>query len=585
MKKLGILTFLITIYLLGYAQNAPQQDMRTLVTINNKPISVAEFLYVYQKSNQSTAVEKETMDQYLERYIHFRLKVEEAQNRGMDTTESFRKELAGYRAQATTKYLRDEEAIDSLVRISYQRMAKMRRAAHIAIECHQDADDSTQQAALARITELRKKAVKNPQHFGELAKENSSDPSAKENMGELGWIIPFRYVYSFEDAIYNTPVGEVTPIFRSPYGWHIALVEEEDEAHEVHAAHIMKMAQQTNEEQVAKAKMAIDSIYALLMAGNDFGTVAKKLSDDKGSATRGGDLGWFSKGMMVKPFEDQAFTMQAGSISTPFQSQFGWHIIKLFDKRSLLPIDSLRDQILRNVQRDERMKEAEKSFIRKSRQEYHLNEDMADEDVMAYTDAHLEDKYPEFKNLVQEYHDGILLFGISMEEVWDKAQKDTAGLEQYFLQHKDQYTWDEPRYKGWIVYAKDAESMKRAELIIKTSDTDSVKNYIDQRINNDSVKLVKVVYGIWKKGKKPEVDKYAFRLKNDYTPSETFPVVKTVKGKVLKAPERYTDVHNSVANDYQDEMDKQWIQRLREKYTVQIDNDIFQQIKTQYTQD
>jgi len=585
MKKILIFSVLFaTIWSTQTVVAQTSSDHRTLMTINGKPVYVDEFLYVFQKSNQSSSVEKETMDQYLERYINFRLKVEEAISRGMDTTEAFRKELKGYRAQATPKYLRDNAAIDSLVRLSYQRMRNLRRAAHIVIECKEDASDSAQQVALHKIEYIRELAMENKSQFGELAQTYSSDPNAKENSGELGWITPFRYVYCFENAVYNTPVGEITEVFRSPYGYHIALVEEEDQmAQEVHAAHIMKMAQRGNEEQVAKAKDVIDSIYARLQAGDDFAETARNFSDDKGSAIRGGDLNWFGKGMMVKPFEDAAFAMQTGTVSEPFQSQFGWHIIKLYEKRDILPLDSLHDQVLRNVQHDERMKEEEKSFLRKTRQEYNLPATMTDEEVMDYADQHLEDKYPDFKNLVQEYHDGILLFGISMEEVWDKAGKDSTGLENYFQEHKTNYHWDEPRYKGYMVYARDKKSMQRAELIVKNSNPDSIKSFIDQRLNNDSVKLAKVVYGIWKKGKKPEVDKYIFRQKNDYTPTENFPFVKGVRGKIMKKPEHYTDVLNQVANDYQDMLDAQWVEILRQKYDVQVNDTLFQEIKKNYS--
>ncbi len=585
MKKILIFTMLFaTMWSTQTVVAQTSSDHRTLMTINGKPVYVDEFLYVFQKSNQSSSIEKETMDQYLERYINFRLKVEEAISRGMDTTEAFRKELKGYRAQATPKYLRDNAAIDSLVRLSYQRMRNLRRAAHIVIECKEDASDSAQQVALHKIEYIRELAMKNKSQFGELAQTYSSDPNAKENSGELGWITPFRYVYCFENAVYNTPVGEITEVFRSPYGYHIALVEEEDQmAQEVHAAHIMKMVQRGNEEQVAKAKDVIDSIYARLQAGDDFAETARNFSDDKGSAIRGGDLNWFGKGMMVKPFEDAAFAMQTGTVSEPFQSQFGWHIIKLYEKRDILPLDSLYDQVLRNVQHDERMKEEEKSFLRKTRQEYNLPDTMTDEEVMDYADQHLEDKYPDFKNLVQEYHDGILLFGISMEEVWDKAGKDSTGLEHYFQEHKTNYHWDEPRYKGYMVYAHDKKSMQRAELIVKNSNPDSIKSFIDQRLNNDSVKLAKVVYGIWKKGKKPEVDKYIFRQKNDYTPTENFPFVKGVRGKIMKKPEHYTDVLNQVANDYQDMLDTQWVEILRQKYNVQVNDTLFQEIKKTYS--
>ena len=152
--------------------------------------------------------------------------------------------------------------------------------------------------------------------------------------------------------------------------------------------------------------------------------------------------------MMVKPFEDAAFGMKVGEVSAPVRSQYGWHLIYK-EGRARYPtarLDALRYK--RQVKRDERAKEADKSFIRKTRAEYNLPAEMSDAEVKAYADEHLEEKYPELKNLVQEYHDGILLFEVSLREVWDKAAKDTAGLENFFKANKKKYTWDAPHWKG-----------------------------------------------------------------------------------------------------------------------------------------
>ncbi len=259
--------------------------------------------------------------------------------------------------------------------------------------------------------------------FFEVAKAESTDPSVADNGGELGWITPFRYVYPFENAVYTTPVGEITPVFRSAYGFHIAFVEEERDHEEVNAAHIMKMVPRGDEEADAVAKTAIDSLYALVKGGASFAEVAMTASDDKGSAMRGGDLGWFGRGYMVKPFEDAAFALKdSGDICEPFKSNFGWHFILMKGHRGIQPFGEMQAQILKNVQRDERMKEADRSFIEKTRAEYHLPAEMSDEDVRAYADAHLEEKYTDLRNLVKEYHDGILLFDVSLKEVWDKAK-------------------------------------------------------------------------------------------------------------------------------------------------------------------
>ena len=582
---------LLSIVLLAGSLMSFAQEDKVLLTINGEPVMLSEFLYIYEKNNQESSLEKKSMEEYLDLFINFKLKVTEAIAQGVDTTEAFAKELDGYRAQATPKYMQDNEAIDSLVTLSYNRKANIRRAAHIAIQCPMDADSATLAAAEAKIqlarervtTGVEKKVkkgrkwvtVREPEAFADVAREMTEDQAGKENGGELGWIEVFRFVYPFEDAVYTTPVGEVTKVFRSPYGLHIALVEEERPFEEVHAAHIMKMMPRGGEGTTAlDAKKQVDSLYQVVLAGADFAEVATANSDDKGSATRGGDLGWFGRGMMVQPFENITFDMTPGEISEPFPTRFGWHFVKLYDKRGIQPLDSMRQQLLSQVKRDARFQEAEKSFIKKTRAEYNLPAEMTDDEVRAYADAHLEEKYADLRNLVREYHDGILLFDVSLREVWDKANKDTEGLAAFFKANKKNYTWDEPRFKGYMIYAKDEVSAKAAKQIVKTANPDSVMSYIDQRINVDSVTYVRIEKGLWTKGKNGAVDKYGFKNKEaDYTPAEKFPIVVPV-GKVIKAPQEYTDVRGQVTTDYQDHLEKLWVAILREKYPVVVNEDV-----------
>lgn len=560
------------------------QEDKVLMTINGEPIMASEFLYIYQKNNQETTLEQKTMDEYLDLFINFKLKVAEAKAQGIDTTASFLKELSGYRAQATPKYLQDESALDSLVTMSYDHMTRDRRAAHIAIQCPPTASDSAEKAARQQLEKARKqllkvKGQKRAQLFEKLARQISTDPSVQDNGGELGWIAPFRYVYSFEEAVYGTKVGEVTPIFRTAYGFHIALVEEEKPHEEVHAAHIMKMVPRGNDSIKDVAEIVIDSIYQELQAGGNFEELAQRLSDDKGSAMRGGDLGWFGQGMMVRDFEDVAFSMKEGEISKPFASIYGWHIIKLYGRRPIQPLDSIRPQVMRSVQRDERMKETDKAFIRKTRSEYNLPKDMSDEDVKAYADSHLEEKYPEFRNLVREYHDGILLFEVSLREVWDKASKDSVGLERYFQAHRADYPWTEPKYKGYVVYCKDKNTMRAMKSIIR-SNPDSIDSYISQRINIDDQTYVKYNHGLWNKGQNKVVDRLGFKDKKaPQAETEEWPYVFCV-GQKLKAPATYLDERGKVTTDYQDYLEKLWIEQLRKKYEIKIDQAVFDELKS-----
>jgi len=586
MKKSILSILLLGASVFGFAQEDP-----VLMTINGEPVMLSEFMYIYEKNNQESSLEKKTMEEYLELFINFKLKVTEAIAQGVDTTEAFRKELNGYRAQATPKYMQDNAAIDSLVNLSYNRMAHPRRASHIAVQCPMDATPEAEAAAEAKINELRERVtvglpkevkkgrkkviVQEVEDFAAVAAAYSEDPAVAQNNGALGWIPAFRYVYPFEEAVYNTPVGEVSYVFRSPFGFHIAKVEEERDYEEVHASHIMKMTPAGDDARMAKAIQTMDSIYALATAeGADFAALAEEHSEDKGSAIRGGDLGWFGRGAMVQPFEDITFGLQEGAISKPFQTRFGVHISMLHGKRGIQPLDSIRSQVLRQVQRDQRMQIANQRFIEKARQEYNLPAEMSDADVKAYVDAHLEEKYPELRNLVREYHDGILLFDVSLREVWDKANQDTEGLAAYFKANKKNYTWDEPRYKGYVIYAKNEVAAKAAKQIIKNANPDSVMNILNARVNVDSVQYVKVEHGLWKVGKHAAVDKYGFKVKDaTYTPSEEFPIVEAV-GKVIKRPQTYEDERGKVTTDYQDYLEKQWIERLRAKYPVVVNKEV-----------
>ena len=561
-----------------------------LMTINGKPVSAEEFLYIYEKNNQAGALDPKTIDEYLDMFINFKLKVTEAESQGIDTTESFKNELKGYRAQATPKYLQDEAAMDSLIELSWRHMAKDRRAAHIAIQCPMNADSATEAEAWEKINIAYNRIVvghpvkprggkakrmkKDP--FAMVARDMSTDPNVQETGGELGWITPFRYVWPLEEAVYNTPVDSVSKPFRTQYGFHIVLVEEERDHREVKAAHIMKMVPADSLNDIKKAQ--IDSIVRIVTPEN-FADIAKAESDDRGSSARGGELGWFGLGMMVKPFEEAVFNMQVGELSQPVRTNYGWHIIYKQGERSIQPLDSMRTQLQRQVMRDERAKEADKSFARKTRAEYNLPESMSDAEVKAYADAHLEEKYPDLKNLVQEYHDGILLFEVSLREVWDKAAKDTAGLEAFFAANKAKYTWSAPRWKGYLIQAKDKKTALVAKAIIKSSNPDSIQSYIKRRINCDSTTYVKVQHGLWEQGKNAAIDKYGFKNKKaEFTPIEDLPVVQCV-GKKLKAPETWMDEKSAVVTDYQDWLEAEWIKALRAKYPVILNEEVWEAIK------
>ena len=585
MKKI----FLVLTAALLTAPLFSQTDDPVLFTLDGENVYASEFLYIYNKNNAETGVEQKTLSEYLDLFINFKLKVKEAEDRGLDTLTSFNKELASYRRQAIPRYMQDSALEEAMTRLTYEHLSKDRRCAHIAVECPMFADDSIEAAALAKIELARKRVTEGlpvkkgkkviagvPEDFGTVAREVSTDPSVADNNGELGWIVPLRYVWPFEKAIYETPVGSVTPVFRTQYGFHIALVEEERDHQEVCARHIMKMVPRNNDSIAETAKHEIDDIYKQLQEGKDFAEAARALSDDKGSAMRGGDLGWFARGMMVRQFEEAAFALDSGIISAPFRSRFGWHIVQNLGHRDIQPYSELREDLQQKVRRDERHKEVEKAFIEKIRKEYNLSDTVPDDVVRATEEANLENKYPELKNLMREYHDGILLFDISLSEVWDKASLDTAGITRFFNQHKKEYTWDKPRYKGRIVYCKDKSSMKAAKAILRSAKKDSIERYINNRINLDSTVYVRTEKGLWVQGANKVVDKLQWK-QGDWAPSEEYPLV-FLSGKVLKAPEEYLDERNAVVTAYQDYLEKLWIEELKAKHTVVLNKETLESL-------
>ncbi len=647
--------------------SASAADERVLLTIDGKPSTVEEFMYIYQKNNKETQLDQKSVDEYLDLFINFKLKVHEAEKQGIDTTAAFRKEFESYRNQATPKYMVDKASEEAIVQKAYARMLWDRKVRHIAIQCPPTATAEEEAAAKTKIERAyvrvttgepvtvgkgkRAKVVPGKvEDFEAVTLDMSEDPSVANNGGLIGWVTPFRFVYPFEEAAYNTPVGQVSDVFRSPFGYHILKVEEEAPHREIHAAHIMKMMPTNDLAAAAKAKFQIDSLYRVLKGGADFATTAINNSDDRGSATNGGDLRWFGRGQMVPQFEDVAFDMTTeGSFSEPVLSQYGWHIIQFLGARGTADLADIRDEVMQKIRRSEYRQLIEDAFVDKLKKEYNFvlhtealdtfytlvqaynvtdsafqaatapltgvlftfadktytqgdfarylyqnyfsqrasKEDLIDEkigyftarELRAHENSQLERKHPELRNLMQEYHDGILLFEVSLREVWDKASQDTTGITAFFEQNKKNYTWDEPRFKGYVVYCKDKSTMKAAKRIIKSAEPDSVAAYFDARLNIDSTQYVRFEHGLWKKGMNTAVDYYGFKDKKvKYTPTEEFPYVFTI-GKKLKAPQEYTDERGKVTSDYQDYLEKEWIKALREKYEVVVDQEVLNSIK------
>lgn len=450
------------------AVSAQAQTDPTLMTVNGIPVSRSEFEYSYNKNNSEGVIDKKSVEEYVDLFVNYKLKVVAALDERIDTTQAFLNEFAQYRDQQIRPMLITDEDVETEARQIYNRT----------------------------------------QHY----------------VDSLG--------------------GLVKP------------------------AHILlSLSQKADNAQQQAIKQRADSIYQALVGGADFADMARRFSDDKSTAPGGGELPWIQPGQTVKAFEQAAYALKVGEMSKPVLSDFGYHIILLKDKANFFPYDSLRADIITFIER---------RGIKESIMDRKVKElaTAAGKDTKTYMDDKAKEfaaKDAELNNLIREYHDGLLLFEISNREVWDRAAKDEAGLKNYFKKNKKKYAWEQPRFKGIAYRCRDKEDVKRVQKAIKKLPFDQWADCLRTTFNADSVLRIRVEKGIFKEGDNSLIDRDGFKKKGvAVTPLTDYPY-EAVYGKVLKAPKEYTDVKNQVTADYQDELEKAWVESLRRRYPVTID--------------
>ena len=336
-----------------------------------------------------------------------------------------------------------------------------------------------------------------------------------------------------------------------------------------HPAHILVLLRQkATAEQQEKARLKADSIYNVLQKkGSDFEAIARQCSDDKGSATRGGDLGWISKGQTLKEFESTVFGMKKGELSKPFLSPVGYHIVLLKDKGPFFPYDSVKADIERFIEqsnvRERIITQCIDSIAAAS------TPPLTPDQLVERKAKEMQAQNSDLRNLIREYHDGLLLYEISNRTVWDKASKDEKGLEAFFKKNKKKYAWDAPRFKGMAYHVKDEADVEAVKQAVKDLPFDQWAEKLRTTFN-DSIRRIMVVKGIFKKGDNALVDKEIFHADTLDKAPKGYPIAATY-GKVLKKPASYQDVRDLVVADYQDALEKQWVAQLRKKYAVKVD--------------
>ncbi|MCK5764743.1 MAG: peptidylprolyl isomerase [Bacteroidales bacterium] len=674
MKRISVKIFAFAIAaLITLSIQAQKEDKRVLISIDDEEISVSEFLNVYQKNNVDTDLsDKKSLQDYLELYINFRLKVKEARDLGMDTAKAFVEELDGYRKQLAEPYFNDQEVTDELLLEAYDRLMFDVRASHILIKIDENALPADTLLTYKKVMVIRERLMAG-EDFAGVAAELSDDPSARDrqaqgqvrkgNGGDLGYFTVFDMVYPFETGAYSTAVGEISMPVRTSYGYHLIKVTDKQEAlGKATVAHLyLAMPKNATASDSIRIEKEISVLYQRILEGEKFEDLVLEFSDDRGSKEKGGVLPRFGSNRMVPEFIVAVSNIQdSGDISQPVLTSFGWHILKLLDRQR--PGDYMVEviELKRKMTKDTRAMKSRETVIDRIKSDngfkeypenlqellsaidssfyarewsaekvaglnkklfqlggnkysqhdfaiyleekqtrrgttglevffYSQYSDYANKKCIDLEDSKLEEKYPEFRLLMAEYRDGILLFNLTDERVWSKAVKDTLGLQEFYTDNSGNYMWGE-RLEADIIILNDPameenvrgmismaveKKMSLREIGLDTTSGIFVQSSIYAKGDNDFIDKI-----AWKEGLSESIPLTKFNgLYDGRSHNESSIIFALVKS--LRAPEakQLNEARGLVTSDYQNYLEEEWIRTLKAKYTVVVHEEVLEDIQ------
>lgn len=619
-----------------------------IMTINGDDVTRSEFEYLYNK-NSRQQLNQQPIGEYVEMFKIYKLKVADAIAEGIDTTASFRNEFEGYRAELAAPYMIDSVYLKTLMQEAYERAKEEINVSHIMLFKGKDAVKNME---LRLQLDSIHSAIVAGADFEEMARTHSQDRGSASKGGNMGYITSMMYPYSFETVAYSLQPGEISGVVESPVGYHVIKLNARRPARgKVMVQHILKLVPETaTPDQQAAIKSQVDSLYNLAVAGENFDVLATKNSDDKGSARNGGKINWFGCGQMVAEFDSASFAMNIGEISQPVRTRYGWHIIKKVDAKPLATYAEMEKAIASRVSdsRDERSGMMDDHMFALYKKEYKLKENknllkeirayfsangidstfkatyntpaystvtlfeyaktkkvalseflsviknfsstntavateyfetqLADYQyacLREYVDSQLENEYPEFRNLVNEYRDGILLFEVSNRKVWDKAAKDTAGLNEFFNKNRRDYAWSVPHVKGYLVQVANDSIAE----IVRNRMNELGADTLVSTIKKEFPKKVKIDKILMAKGENAMVDNLAFGEAPVQPSNMNHSTYFLYDFVVLNEPEEVADVRGQVTSDYQNLLEEEWIEELKSKYPVTVNEKELKKIK------
>lgn len=622
-----------------------------LLVIHEREITRTEFQRLWEKNNLYT--EPLSLDEYMELFINFHLKVAHAREEGIHLEEDFRHELEGYRRRLAAPYLGDTATEEALVREAYERLQYDVNASHILIRLNPGYSPEDTLKALEKAMQIRERVVEG-ESFEEVARATSDDPSAKTNYGNLGYFTAFHMVYPFENAVYQSEPGELNMPVKTRFGYHIIRVNDRRKSRgELKTAHVMLGFNRYDE---SEAKEKVMQVYEDLLGGKSFELTAREHSTDMNSSAEGGVLPWFGAGRIVPEFEHAAFSLEKpGEISEPVRTAYGWHIIKLLDRRDIPPFDEIRRELLERIRDsgDERSQLIRSALVERLKNEWQFSENpgalevfysMADETIFTgswripegrplnqvlfsitgkrvtqkdfadfiyrnaprrnpwpideyiyslyhefvsqwlieHEDRNLENKYPEFRYLMHEYRDGMLLFEVTDRRVWSKAATDSAGLADFHAGNRNAYMWG-TRLPATIFSTEDARAARRGirragrSLRSDRRDNDWVTEPINRRSEDPVITYQK---GTFSRGDNPLTDRIEWTegVSEVFNDGGKLQFI-LIHGVLDPEPMTLEEARGNVLSDYQDYLEEEWVKELRSRYNVEIKRDVLSDIK------
>lgn len=591
---------------------AQKSKDKVLLKIDNTKVYTSEFIRLFGK-NKSLKIQGETLkiNDDIRLFVDYKLKLIEARDLQMDTIPLHIEEVARYRNQLVLPYLNDDSLIDSLVKEVYDRSLIEIRASHILVLVDKNATDTI--AAYKKIIAIRNSILEGAD-FDKVAAEKSEDPSAKKNAGDLGFFSVFRMVFPFENAAYKTPIGDVSEVFRTQFGYHFLKVTDSRKSlGKMEIAHIMI------KDTTSTGASTIHKVYKELIDNGNFEELARKYSDDKRSSSKGGKLNRFSIGDLPVPFGEISFALTEQDIySKPFKTVYGWHIVKYINHYPIGSFEEVKKDLLQKTKKDGRSKtlsnpvvlrlkkeytisvneEAKKEFenpkfsvkdsldtwliviekdtltqkdfsnyisIRRDRTALQNFDPYLDKEVLEYYKVHLEETDEDFKNLFQEYKNGLLLFDLMKEKIWDAAQNDSIGLQKFYELHKDEYVKPET-FKVVVVSSKNMKDEIQLKEFISKSDSIAVVE-----VKVESLENVLLKSGDFEKNNSifPENVDLTTGITSVYQ-ENGYSIIVKVFSKQDAIQQEFKEIKGKVISDYQNDIQETWLSELRAKHKIKV---------------